>query len=193
MNFKKTVLASVVVTFVFLGCGGTENRRRTSNNERTTINSLGKEVFDYVKHNDYHSILNLLPDVEKYKELIRYSYLSEKAKSEAIGKIENNLKSDIQNLKSSYTRLVDKANRAGIDWSKTNLSYVDYVHRKQKRIESSDIVLNFTFKGVNYQIELRDCMKIGGVWYIGSNIIYKEDDSYNRKRYDEEDYYEYDY
>lgn len=177
----KLVFISITALMLF-SCSGENNspensigdidfERNTSNYE--TIDEFGEQIFKLIQLDDYNSILDLMPDLTEYKFLINESSLPSESKERTINGLENKLKENIQSLKRTYSMLKEKTEESGIDWSKSELDYIDYNHIKKDRIESANIYLNFNFKGVNYKIELRECVKIGNTWLIGNKINWK--------------------
>lgn len=152
--------------------------RKTADYE--TIDEFGEQIFKLIQTDNYNSILDLMPDLAEYKWLINSSSLSEEVKENRSEELENELKGNIESLKKTYTQLQEKTESSGIDWTKSQLDFIDYNHTKKDKIESADIFLNFSFKGVNYKIELKDCMKIGDTWLIGNQINWQSSqrDSY---------------
>lgn len=179
-------LITILTALTLLSCGGekgaSDNNQKVVEFDRKTaeyesIDEFGEQMFKLIQADNYSKILDLIPDLTEYKSLINSSSLSDKNKERAINGLEKELKGNIESLKRSYTRLQEQTEQSGIDWSKSQLDYIDYNHTKKDRIESADIFLNFSFKGVNYKIELKDCLKIGDTWLIGEQINWKNAES----------------
>jgi hypothetical protein len=175
-------LLTILTTLTLLSCGGDKVKidngltvvqfdRKTSDFE--TIDEFGGQIFKLIQSDSYNKILDLMPDLAEYKTLVNNSSLSDGVKENTIEGLERKLKSNIKSLKMTYSRLKEQTEKSGIDWSKSQLDYIDYNHNKKEQIESADILLNFSFKGVNYKIELKDCIKIGDTWLIGNQINWK--------------------
>ncbi len=177
---KKITL--IILVFVVLSCGNnTKNTNTTTNNidinndipKIETIDKFGEKIFTLIQSDNYTKILDLMPDLKKYETLIKNSALTDGKKETMLHNLESTLKNNIELLKKTYSRVRKQAEEAGIDWTKSKLNYIDYIHTKEDKIENADIFLNFSFKGVNYKIELNDCVKINNIWFIGNKINWR--------------------
>jgi len=179
-------LLTILTTLTLLSCGGdkgtgdnaeivSEFDRKTSDYE--TIDEFGGQIFKLIQADNYNKILDLMPDLIEYKMLVNNSSLSDDKKERTIEGLEKKLKGNIESLKQTYSQLKGQTEKSGIDWSKSKLDYIDYNHKKKDKLESADIYLNFSFKGVNYKIELKGCLKIGDAWLIGDKINWESSGS----------------
>ncbi len=147
-----------------------------------TIEGFGEEIFKLIKSDNYNEILELMPDMNKYSTYIKNSYLDDAHKQESLNNLEENLKSNFEYLKQTYTSLREETERSGINWSKCNLNHIDYQVNKTDNIEHADITLNFTFKGVGYKIRLSNCVKMENKWFVGNGINWISSRSYSSYR-----------
>jgi hypothetical protein len=178
-------LLIILTIHTLLSCGnkkqddssGTTVKSRHETVRFETIDDFGRQIFELIRHDSYNNILDLMPDLSEYTAFIDSSSMPEKTKKDRIEELEEDLKENIESLKQTYSRLKEQTERSGIDWEKTNLDHIDYKHTKKDNIESADIYLNFSFKGVRYEIELKDCVKIGKTWLIGNEINWKSPES----------------
>lgn len=92
--------------------------------------------------------------------------------------LESNLKSSIESLKRSYDGLRTEAENRGIDWNKSKLVLIDFDHKRENGIESADLFLNFEYKEVKYEIEVKNCYKNNSSWSIGNYISFKNRENY---------------
>ena len=179
-------LITILTTLILLSCCGgigtgennetvTEYDRKTW--EYETITVFGGQIFKLIQSDSYDKILDLMPDLTEYRALVSNSSLADDKKERALEGLEGRLKGNIESLKKTYSRLKEQTEKSGIDWPKSQLDYIDYDHTKKKKIESAEIYLNFSFKGVNYKIELKGCYKIGNTWLIGDEINWKSSGS----------------
>jgi hypothetical protein len=152
---------------------GQSNHVIRRSNKAKAIDDFGEHIFKLIKADNYNEILELMPDLIEYKSLINNSSYSDDKKENILNGLETELKSNIESLKNSYSNFKKDKEKSGIDWTNTKLEYIDYNHVKNNKIEKADIFLNFSFKGVNYKIELKKCIKIGGTWLIGNQINWK--------------------
>ncbi len=150
--------------------GGEVVERKTTVKNRTSLIAFGNEVFRLLKQGNYENILNLYPNVNSYKSLIKKSKLSDKMKERGVSQIEASLKKDLSSLKSSYDALKIKSEGEGVVWKSTKLDYIDFDYKSEGQIEFATLYLNILFHGINYKIELKNCIKINGAWKIGKSI-----------------------
>jgi hypothetical protein len=190
-------LILLLVTFFLISCGNEKSKnnetkkefdsnRQTPKNE--TIDEFGSRIFKLIQSDNYNSILEYMPDTTEFKSVITNSSLSNQKKEIEINKIENRIKSNIKLLKNSYSKLKQETDKSGIDWTKTNLDFIDFNYIKKNKIEVADIYLNINFKGVNYEIQLKECIKINNTWLIGNEINWVNNDYYYRNEYSDENY-----
>lgn len=181
-------LFSLLATILLLSCNpdqntvaqkesGGETTRKTSDYE--TLDDFGGAIFKLIQANNYSKILELVPEKEECNKMINNSSLSTSQKERAIERMEDELKNGIESLKSSYDLTREMAEKSGIDWSKCKLEFIDFEHKKEHRMETSNIYLNFSFKGVNYKIKLSNCIKIGETWLLGDRITWQDNSDYN--------------
>lgn len=185
-------LVALVFGITLFSC----NSERVNNNKDThdlereipqskTIDEFGEQIFKLIQSDSYNEILELMPNLDEYKSLVTASSLSEEKKEFKIKGLEDALKTDIESLKSTYSTLRNRTEKAGIDWAKTQLEYIDYDHIKKDKIEKADIFLNISFKGVKYKIELKDCVKIGDVWFMGNQTNWQNSSNNYYNNYSE--------
>lgn len=174
-----------VITLFVVSCS-TDNVNRFEEGdskfqrETKSFNSMddfGTQIFKLIQLDKYDEILELMPDMSELEIMIDGSSLDDDKKDARRKKLEEELKDDIESLKKTYDKFREKTEEAGIDWAKSTLSYIDYEHKKENRIETADLFLTFSFKGVSYEIELKNCTKISGSWLIGNEINWHTQDA----------------
>ncbi len=164
-------LIVVIITFAsFTLCNGDD---LSSQNNAVSIDEFGAQVFKFIQSDKLNEILALRPNLNEYTAVMNNSSFSDSQKKEMINKVEYFLKRDTESLKKSYDLFIENSESAGIDWSNSSLNYIDYEHLRKNKIETADIYLNIDLIGVNYTIELEDCIKAGDTWRIGNEIYCK--------------------
>ncbi len=166
----KKLIVVLITLAAFSLCNGDD---LSSQNNAVSIDELGAQVFKLIQSNKFNKILELRPDLIEYTAVMNNSSFSESKKKEMISKVEYFLERDTESLKKSYDLFIENSESAGIDWSNSSLNYIDYEHIKKNKIEIADIYLNIDLKGVNYIIELEDCVKAGDTWLVGNEIYCK--------------------
>lgn len=134
------------------------------------MESFGERVFQLIATDQYNSIADLMPDLSEYQAIIENSALSQSDKDRFLNMLESKMKNNIESLKRSYTRLREETDQAGIDWEASQLDFIDFRHEKENKVEKADLILNFKYKGVNYKIEVTDCLKYGDTWLMGHQL-----------------------
>ncbi|MCC6599799.1 MAG: hypothetical protein IT223_03900 [Crocinitomicaceae bacterium] len=142
------------------------------------MEDFGKRIFQLISGDRYKEIADLMLNLSEYKELIDVSTLDKDAKEERMKALESNLKSSIESLKRSYDGLRTEAENRGIDWNKSKLVLIDFDHKRENGIESADLFLNFEYKEVKYEIEVKNCYKNNSSWSIGNYISFKNRENY---------------
>jgi len=78
-----------------------------------------------------------------------------------------------EKMYNAFNKIRVRGRRAGIDWNEAEYQTITSKTKERDNIESGDIYIIFSFKGVNYRIKLDDCIKTNRGWLMSDDPSWK--------------------
>jgi len=196
---KKTLLTTfTLITVVLASCGpSTPTATEIAAQEKAkqdsialakrieTLDDLGKRLLSCIKANDFSELTKYIITIDEYLELMKnipgYDEQKKNAKKEDeeffIKSTTDNLKSQLAYCKHNFDEIIKKGTERGILWKDAEFDKVSYETKKENNIEQSSLKLIFKYRGIDYTIYLKDCIKTNNGWRIGSYMGFETDEN----------------
>lgn len=172
----KLIFLFTVLVFTLTYCMSDEKNDDTIENKKvhfTRTDKFGKYMFNTFKNNDYNKFSSYIMDVNDFDYFILSVKANETEKKEFLTKKNEYLKKLHYKCKNAFTKIYKKGIEAGINWKETKFEGIDCLNENNKGFKEIDIYIIFSYKRINYKINLDDCRLLEKGWVIGDDPRWK--------------------
>lgn len=149
--------------------------RIVGNADLTTPEGLAQAVLQALREDDYETFSSFVPTTQDIIAMAKERGASDSDVQKYVSaELNENLRNNIKKAKDGWDEVRERGQDAGIIWSDTSYSRVDYKMKQERGIKKADIVVVFTFRGVDYRFELDDCVQTGRGWLMTDNMNWVE-------------------
>lgn len=144
--------------------------------ENSTLNELGKYLFNCVKNNDYASFSKYIPNTSILKSVLKNSSDQEKANTSE-KELTQSFKRILAEAKASFDFTLEQGKTVGILWNQSIFKKTTYKISNEDGIEVGELNIFFNYKGIEYRLKLREVFKAYSGWYTVGPIYFVSDES----------------
>lgn len=151
-----------------------ESLEATSNLEMQTEtpDELSKLLFNCLKNKNYDCFASFILSKEDGVDLHKTSTFSEEEKKKNTEEFEENYKILLNKAKSEYDLLIEQAEKDGIVWEQTRYSKSSSKIQDFYGVQSTRIILYFTYKGNSYDVSFDEVLKSKNGWRLLGGFNY---------------------
>ncbi len=133
-----------------------------------TLDDLGKQLLSCIKANDFSELTKHFITIDEYMELMKnIPGYDEKGKENITKEGTNQLKAGLAYCKQNFDGIIKKGTEGGIIWKDAEFNKVSYETKKENDIEESSLKLVFKYRGMDYTIYSKGCIKTSNGWKVG--------------------------
>lgn len=173
MIFSRTLITLVLLSFA-VSCGDkeqtaaekTEAAKDQSSIKNSTLEELSASVILAIKENHPDLLADVIATRTDIENILSIYQGTEEEKKEILAGSEENAKNILANTQQALPEIRAKAEKAGVMWEEAKFSNAEYKTKKENNIETADLLITFSFKDLNYKIQIAECIKTKRGWLI---------------------------
>lgn len=150
-----------------------------------SLEVLSRFIFECTRANDFKAYATRVPTRAQINELVAMARKADSTTFEGeSAEVEQKIDEQFGKIQPGFTETYEDGLGAGIDWKKAVYERTIFDVTNEPGFVMAKIRIFFTHDGSNYELSLRDLVKIGNRWYNFSKMRLDESEAYDFENMD---------